>query len=44
MDCRRDRGDCVAFGFAKVEQLPLLYKGNDFPLTDIEPALKDRHA
>lgn len=34
-------GDCVAYGTAKAEGLPLLFKGDDFPLTDIEPALKD---
>lgn len=34
-------GDCMAYGFAKIEGEPLLFKGNDFPLTDIEPALKD---
>jgi ribonuclease VapC len=34
-------GDCLAYGFAKAEGLPLLFKGNDFPLTDIDPALKD---
>ena len=34
-------GDCMAYGFARVEGKPLLFKGNDFALTDIEPALKD---
>lgn len=34
-------GDCMAYGFARVEGRPLLFKGGDFPLTDIEPALKD---
>lgn len=34
-------GDCMAYGFAKAEGLPLLFKGGDFPLTDIDPALKD---
>jgi ribonuclease VapC len=34
-------GDCMAYGFARVENQPLLFKGGDFGLTDIEPALKD---
>ena len=34
-------GDCMAYGFAKIEGEPLLFKGNDFSQTDIEPALKD---
>ena len=34
-------GDCLAYGFAKIEGEPLLFKGNDFSQTDIEPALKD---
>lgn len=34
-------GDCMAYGFASVEGRPLLFKGGDFALTDIEPALKD---
>jgi ribonuclease VapC len=34
-------GDCVAYGVAKHEREPLLFKGNDFSQTDIEPALKD---
>ncbi len=34
-------GDCMAYGFASVEGRPLLYKGGDFALTDIEPALKN---
>ena len=37
---RLNFGDCLAYGFAKGEQEPLLFKGNDFVLTDIEPALK----
>ena len=37
---RLNYGDCMAYGFAKVEGEPLLFKGKDFPLTDIEPALK----
>jgi ribonuclease VapC len=31
-------GDCFAYACAKQAGLPLLYKGDDFPLTDIEPA------
>lgn len=31
-------GDCFAYACAKHAGLPLLYKGNDFPRTDIEPA------
>lgn len=34
-------GDCMAYATAREEGLPLLFKGNDFPHTDIEPALKD---
>ena len=33
-------GDCIAYAVAKFENLPLLFKGNDFSKTDIEPALK----
>lgn len=32
-------GDCCAYGLAKALGLPLLFKGNDFVLTDIKPAL-----
>lgn len=31
-------GDCLVYGFAKAEGLPLLFKGNDFAQTDIVPA------
>jgi ribonuclease VapC len=34
-------GDCLVYGVAKSESEPLLFKGNDFAQTDIEPALKD---
>ncbi len=34
-------GDCFAYALAKETGEPLLFKGNDFPLTDIAPALKD---
>lgn len=33
-------GDCFAYGLAKTRGLPLLFKGNDFTHTDVEPALK----
>lgn len=32
-------GDCFAYGLAKSLKAPLLFKGNDFPQTDIRPAL-----
>lgn len=31
-------GDCFAYACARHERLPLLFKGNDFALTDIEAA------
>lgn len=31
-------GDCFAYACAKTNGVPLLYKGEDFALTDIEPA------
>ena len=34
-------GDCISYALAKIQREPLLFKGNDFSLTDIEPALKD---
>jgi ribonuclease VapC len=33
-------GDCFAYALAKTRKLPLLFKGDDFVHTDIEPALK----
>jgi ribonuclease VapC len=33
-------GDCMSHGFATVEGEPLLFKGNDFSQTDIEPAIR----
>ncbi len=33
-------GDCFAYALAKTRNLPLLFKGDDFIHTDIEPALK----
>jgi len=32
-------GDCCAYGLAKALDAPLLFKGNDFVLTDIKRAL-----
>jgi ribonuclease VapC len=32
-------GDCASYALAKARRLPLLYKGNDFPETDIPAAL-----
>jgi len=32
-------GDCLAYAVAKVQNVPLLYKGADFARTDIRPAL-----
>ena len=34
-------GDCFAYALAKETREPLLFKGDDFAQTDIEPALKD---
>lgn len=31
-------GDCLAYGVAVASGAPLLFKGNDFPQTDVEPA------
>lgn len=31
-------GDCFAYAMAKTHAVPLLFKGNDFPHTDIEQA------
>ena len=31
-------GDCAAYALAKSRDLPLLFKGNDFPHTDLTPA------
>lgn len=32
-------GDCIAYATARLEMMPLLFKGDDFRLTDIEPAI-----
>jgi ribonuclease VapC len=31
-------GDCIAYATARLEAMPLLFKGDDFRLTDIEAA------
>ncbi len=31
-------GDCYSYALAKILRLPLLFKGNDFNRTDLEPA------
>ena len=33
-------GDCFAYALAKQLDAPLLYKGDDFSVTDIRPALQ----
>ncbi len=33
-------GDCFAYALAKATGEPLLFKGNDFSRTDIEPAIR----
>ncbi len=38
---RLNFGDCLVYGVARHEREPLLFKGDDFSKTDIEPALKD---
>lgn len=38
---RLNFGDCFAYALAKTSNEPLLFKGQDFSRTDIEPALKD---
>ena len=32
-------GDCLAYALAKISGAPLLFKGDDFAQTDIQPAL-----
>jgi ribonuclease VapC len=36
---RLNFGDCLSYAVAKASGLPLLFKGGDFSLTDIRPAL-----
>jgi ribonuclease VapC len=31
-------GDCATYALAKLRGLPLLFKGNDFPATDLMAA------
>jgi len=38
---RLNFGDCFAYALAREKSEPLLFKGDDFSQTDIEPALKD---
>ena len=38
---RLNYGDCFAYALASATRETLLFKGNDFAQTDIEPALKD---
>ena len=38
---RLNFGDCMVYGVARHEAEPLLFKGEDFAQTDIEPALRD---
>ena len=38
---RLNFGDCIAYATAKEASAPLLFKGDDFPHTDIVPALRD---
>lgn len=33
-------GDCFAYALARTRNLPLLFKGDDFLHTDVEPALR----
>ena len=36
---RLNLGDCFSYALAKTTGLPLLFKGDDFTHTDVEPAL-----
>jgi ribonuclease VapC len=36
---RLDLADCAAYALAKTRGCPLFFKGDDFPLTDIRPAI-----
>ena len=38
---RLNFGDCMSYALARVTGEPLLFKGNDFRHTDIEPAIRD---
>jgi ribonuclease VapC len=39
---RLNYGDCMAYAVARVAGCPLLFKGDDFAGTDVEPALPGR--
>lgn len=36
---RLNYGDCFAYALARELDMPLLFKGDDFPLTDVRPAI-----
>jgi ribonuclease VapC len=36
---RLNRADCAAYALAKIRNAPLLFKGNNFTHTDLQPAL-----
>jgi uncharacterized protein with PIN domain len=36
---RLNFGDCLAYAVAKANNVPLLFKGQDFLVTDVRPAL-----
>jgi ribonuclease VapC len=36
---RLNFGDCISYAMSKTELMPLLFKGNDFRLTDVDCAL-----
>jgi ribonuclease VapC len=35
-------GDCFAYALSRVRREPLLFKGDDFPRTDVEPVVTGR--
>lgn len=37
-------GDCFSYALARTRNLPLLFKGDDFPRTDVSPAVPGRWA
>ncbi|MGY6709309.1 MAG: type II toxin-antitoxin system VapC family toxin [Rhizobiaceae bacterium] len=38
-EARLNLGDCFAYALSKARREPLLFKGDDFRLTDVEPAI-----
>ncbi len=36
---RLNFGDCISYAMSKTELMPLLFKGDDFRLTDVEAAI-----